>query len=185
MVALPPHDACHETPDSERLLRSFGNWQSEWDDRPQVEVDTTFRDQVDFAIKCILYGAGPIRLRFALAQEYGERCQVKRVATAAYRAIQDAGELPAEVQRAVIAAQRQEAIQGALVDRAWGPALAGLARAGDVAGELAEDTGLRPEDLRLVVEVEDDAAPLPEGQGEPVEAIQRDQEPIQADPEEL
>ena len=185
MVALPPHDACHETPDSERLLRSFGNWQSEWDDRPQVEVDTTFRDQVNFAIQAIIDGAGPIRLRFALAQEYGERCQVKRIVTAAYKAIHDADQLPAEVKRAVIAARRERVTEGAIQDRAWGPALAGLARAGDVAGELAEDTGLRPEDLRLVVEVEDDAAPLPEGEGEPVDAIQRDQEPIQADPEEL
>ena len=168
MVALPPHDSDHHAGDSERLLRTFGQWQTEWDEPSQNNLDANFKAQVNFAIQRIVNGVGPIRLRFALAEQFGERCQVKRVSQAAYRAIQDASQLPADVQRAVVAAQRSEAIQGAIQDRMWGAALAGLARAGEVAGELREDTGLAPEDLRLVVEIEGDQTPLPAGETEPL-----------------
>jgi hypothetical protein len=41
--------------------------------------------------------------------------------------------------------------------------------------------GLRPEDLRLVVEVEGDSPPLPAGQEEPMDAIQDEREAIQAE----
>jgi hypothetical protein len=159
-------------------LRAFGCYHAEWD---APDIEAPFKEQVNFAVKRIQAGAGPIRLRFALAEEFGQRCQLGRVIQAAYRAIQDADSLPAEVKRAVVAVQRQEAIQGAMADRAWGPALAGLARAGDACGELSEDVGLRPEDLRLVVEVEGDSPPLPAGQEEPMDAIQGEREPIQAE----
>jgi hypothetical protein len=170
VVALPPHDSDHLAGDSERLLRSFGQWQTEWDEPSKDNLDAGFKAQVNFAIQRIINGAGPIKLRFALAEQFGERCQTRRVASAAYKAIQDASALPADVQRAVIATQRSEAIQGAIQDRMWGAALAGLARAGEVAGELREDVGLSADDLRLVVEIEGDAAPLPAGETEPLTA---------------
>jgi hypothetical protein len=110
---------------------------------------------------------------------------VKRVATAAYKAIQDASALPADVQRAVIATQRQEAIQGAMADRAWGAVGSMLARAGEVAGELREDAGLVPEDLRLVVEIEGDQTPLPAGETEPLTAETAETEMVETGETEL
>jgi hypothetical protein len=185
VVALPPHDSDHYAGDSERLLRSFGQWQTEWDEPSQNNLDANFKEQVNFAIQRIINGIGPIRLRFALAEQFGERCQVKRVATAAYKAIQDASQLPADVQRAVIATQRQEAIQGAIQDRAWGAVGSMLARAGEVAGELREDAGLAPDDLRLVVEIEGEQMPLPAGETEPLSTETAETEMVETGETEL
>jgi len=185
VVALPPHDSDHLAGDSERLLRSFGEWRSEWDEPSKDDLSAGFRAQVNFAIQRVVNGAGPIRLRFALAEKFGERCQMKRVSQAAYRAIQDAAQLPAEVQRAVIATQRSEAIQGAIQDRAWGAAGSMLARAGDAAGELREDAGLAPDDLRLVVEIEGEQMPLPAGETEPLTAETPETEMVETGETEL
>jgi hypothetical protein len=66
----------------------------------------------------------------------------------------------------MVAAARQVAIQGALATRDWGPALKGLERAGEIAGELRESAGLSEEDLVLTVSVEQPV--LPAGESQPV-----------------
>jgi hypothetical protein len=73
---------------------------------------------------------------------------------------------PPELRRAMVAATRQAAIQGAMATRDWGPALKGLERAGEIAGEMRESAGLSEEDLVLTVSVE--APVLPAGESEPV-----------------
>ena len=66
----------------------------------------------------------------------------------------------------MVAASRQAAIQGAIADHAWGAALKGLERAGEIAGELRESAGLSEEDLVLTVSVEQPV--LPAGESQPV-----------------
>jgi hypothetical protein len=68
----------------------------------------------------------------------------------------------------MVAAQRQQAIQGALADGQWGAALKGLDRAGEIAGELRESAGLSEEDLVLTVSVEEPIQGLPGGDPQPV-----------------
>jgi hypothetical protein len=173
VVALPPHNPPdHHAPDSERLLRTFGTWHREWDESPIHADSPADRDeQIKFAIQQYANGLLPIQVRWALAEQFGRDCQITRVQKAAERTIQAQQQQPPELRRALVAIQRQRAIQGAIQAGMWGPALAGLARAGDVAGELAGDAGLSPDDLRLVVAIEgDDAMPLPAGQGEPLAA---------------
>lgn len=180
MTALPGHSWHDPTaPDSERLLRTFGGWQREWDESAiQAEQEPEYHDQVKYAVE--LYGRGflPIEVRWELAERYGRACSIGRVQKAAERAIQAVQEQPPELRRALVAHQRQKAIQGALQDRAWGPAGAMLARAGEVAGELGEELGLSPEDLRLTVEIEDETPTLPADQRA---AIQGEPEPAEDD----
>ena len=74
---------------------------------------------------------------------------------------------PAELRRAMVAAARQTAIQGALARGEWGAALRGLDRAGEIAGELRESAGLSEGDLVLTVTVEEaPSPPLPGETGE-------------------
>jgi hypothetical protein len=68
----------------------------------------------------------------------------------------------------MVAAQRQQAIQGALADGQWGAALRGLDRAGEIAGELRESAGLSEEDLVLTVSVEAEPVAIQEGDSQPV-----------------
>jgi hypothetical protein len=67
----------------------------------------------------------------------------------------------------MVAAARQQAIQGALADGQWGAALKGLDRAGEIAGELQESANLSEEDLVLTVSVEAHSE-LPGGDSQPV-----------------
>lgn len=183
MVALPGHSPLDpSTPDSERILRTFGHWEREWDERTiQSDEPQGFAEQVKYAIQCYENGQMPIQVRWSLAEKFGHSCRIRRVCRAAEVAIQGQQEQPAELRRALIAIQRQRAIQGAIQDRAWGPALAGLARAGDVAGELSGEAGLSPEDLRLVVAIEGEELTLPAGQGEPVAAETGETETVETE----
>jgi hypothetical protein len=70
----------------------------------------------------------------------------------------------------MVAAARQEVIQGALAAGDWGAALRGLDRAGEIAGELRESAGLTEDDLILTVQVEEPAPELPGGDSQPVSA---------------
>jgi hypothetical protein len=58
----------------------------------------------------------------------------------------------------MVAAARQQAIQGALAAGQYGAALKGLDRAGEIAGELRESAGLGEGDLVLSVTIEDPAS---------------------------
>ncbi|MFN6337154.1 MAG: hypothetical protein ACK41W_00250, partial [Cyanobacteriota bacterium] len=92
-----------------------------------------------------------------------------RVLRRAEKALQAAEQAPPELRRALVAATRQRAIQGAIAAGEWGAALKGLERAGEIAGELRESAGLSEEDLILTVSVESDPAPgLPMGESQPV-----------------
>jgi hypothetical protein len=87
----------------------------------------------------------------------------------AERELRAAESAPPELRRAMIAAARQRAIQGALASGDWGMALKGLERAGEIAGELRESAGLGEEDLVLTVSVEsEEGMVLPEAQSQPV-----------------
>lgn len=167
MTALPGHDPVqpHVLPDSERILRAHGGWQREWDERKpaiQEQVLPEHDEQVKYAIQLYARGLLPIQVRWELAERFGRDCRIGSVQRSAERAIQSASEAPAPLRRAQVALMRQTAIQGAIQDRCWGPALAGIARAGEVAGELDREAQLGPEDLRLVVAIEgDEDTPLP------------------------
>ena len=182
MVALPPHNPLdHHAPDSERLLRTFGTWQTQWDENPaHADTPADKDEQVRFAIQAYADGCLPIQVRWKLAEQFGRDCQITRVQKAAEKAIQAQQQQPPELKRALIAVQRQRAIQGAIQAGQWNAALSGLARAGDVAGELSGDAGLTADDLRLVVAIEgEDAMPLPAGQGEPVAAETAETETVE------
>jgi hypothetical protein len=69
----------------------------------------------------------------------------------------------------MVAATRQRAIQGSLRAGQFGAAAKLLERAGEVAGELREASGLAEEDLVLTVSVEQPAA-LPAGDSQPAQA---------------
>ena len=69
----------------------------------------------------------------------------------------------------MVAATRQRAIQGSLRAGQFGAAAKLLERAGEVAGELREASGLAEEDLILTVSIEQPAA-LPAGDSQPVAA---------------
>jgi len=168
MPALPSHSWHDPTaPDSERLLRTFGGWRREWDEAAiESQQEPEYQEQVKFAIQCYARGLMPLEVRWELAEKYGRACSIGRVQRAAEKAIQATQETPPELRRALIGLTRQKAIQGALEDRAWGPAGSMLARAGDAAGELNGELSLGAEDLVLTVEIEGDAPPLPEGKAD-------------------
>lgn len=166
MVALPGWTPDHHLPDSERILRTFGAWH----ESATIQEAPEFQRMVDFAIQAYSRGAGRIRVRWALRDEFGGDRRIGQAQARAEAEILKAEEsTPAPFKRALVAIQRQEAIQGAIAAGMWGPALAGLARAGEVAGELDREVGLGPDDLRLVVEIEGDVIPLPPAEGEPLE----------------
>lgn len=160
----------HCRPDSERLLRAHNAWQASWDqsdkeEAPDVEM------LVKQAFNHYSMGLSPIQVRWRLAEEHPTlpartlSC-IQRRAEAALLAAESA---PAELRRAMVAATRQQAIQGALAAGQFGAALKGLDRAGEIAGELRESAGLSEGDLVLTVAIEDPAT-LPAGDSQPVSA---------------
>jgi hypothetical protein len=115
------------------------------------------------------YASGmlPIQVRWHLDARYPRvaPATLRRAQRRAEGALLAAEQAPPELRRAQVAAARAKAIQGALAAGEWGPALKGLDRAGEIAGELRESAGLSEGDLVLTVTVEQPApSPLP---GEP------------------
>ena len=160
--AIPAH--CR--PNSERLMRVHGVWRSEWDETTEDAQEAPGVEAlVKEAYELYALGHSPISVRWALGDKW-PALSAREIGTAqrrAERALQAAEQAPPELRRAMVAAQRQRAIQGALAAGHWGAAIKALERAGDVAGELREAAGLTEEDLVLAVVVED-ASGLPAGE---------------------
>lgn len=152
----------HLLPDSERLLRRHNSWVAAWDCSDQEEEpDLEALTREAFSLYC--EGMLPIQVRWELGSRHAgiQGRVLARAQRRAERAIQAAEQAPPELRRALVAAARQRAIQGALAAGQWGAALKGLDRAGEIAGELRESAGLSEEDLVLTVSVEADPMPLP------------------------
>jgi hypothetical protein len=159
----------HCRPDSERLLRAHNAWVADWDLSNQEEEAPDFDALVEKAFTLYARGLLPIQVRWKLRQEHSSvpARTLTRAQRHAEQALCAAEGAPPELRRAMVAAQRQQAIQGALADGQWGAALKGLDRAGEIAGELRESAGLSEEDLVLTVSVEAHSE-LPEGDSQPV-----------------
>jgi hypothetical protein len=110
----------------------------------------------------------PVQVRWKLAKAHSHlsNTTLTRIQRRAEKALMSAESAPPELRRAMVAAARQTAIQGALATRDWGPALKGLERAGEIAGEMRESAGLSEEDLVLTVSVE--APAIAAGESQPV-----------------
>ena len=93
---------------------------------------------------------------------------ISRAQRRAEAALCAAESAPPELRRAMVAATRQKAIQGSLRAGQFGATAKLLERAGEVAGELREASGLSEEDLVLTVSIEQPAA-LPAGDSQPVQ----------------
>ncbi len=158
----------HFLPDSERLLKTHNAWVADWDCSNQEE-EPALETLVQKAFSLYAQGLLPIQVRWELSKEHPSLparvlTQVQRHAEKALVAAESA---PPELRRAMVAAARQRAIQGALASGEWGAALKGLDRAGEIAGELRESAGLALEDLTLTIQVED-LNSLPESESQPV-----------------
>lgn len=161
----------HFLPDSERLLRTHNAWVADWDCSTQEEEAPDFERLVEIAFNLYAQGFLPFQVRLKLKRNHSSvpARTLARAQRHAEQALCAAEQAPPELRRAMVAAQRQHAIQGALADGQWGAALKGLDRAGEIAGELRESAGLSEEDLVLTVSVEAHSA-LPEGDSQSVSA---------------
>jgi hypothetical protein len=160
--ALPAHFLT----DSERLLRTHNAWAATWDNSIQEE-EPDINEIIKTAFNEYTFGRLPIQVRWHLDSLYPQVAPrtLRRAQRRAEEALLAAEQAPPELRRAQVAAARSRAIQGALAAGDWGPALKGLERAGEIAGELRESAGLSEGDLTLTVTVEQPApASLP---GEP------------------
>lgn len=164
--AIPAH--CR--PDSERLLRAHNAWQASWDQSDNEEAPDV-ETLVKQAFNYYSIGLSPIQVRWRMAEEHPTlpARTLGRIQRRAETALLAAESAPAELRRAMVAATRQQAIQGALAAGQYGAALKGLDRAGEIAGELRESAGLSEGDLVLTVAIEDPAT-LPAGDSQPVSA---------------
>jgi len=158
----------HCRPDSERLLRTHNAWQASWDQSNENEETLDIDELTQEAFKHYANGLLPIQVRWELARahQYLTNTTLTRIQRRAERALCAAETAPPELRRAMVAASRQAAIQGALRTGDWGQALKGLERAGEIAGELRESAGLSEEDLVLTISVEQPA--LTAGESQPV-----------------
>lgn len=159
----------HLLPDSERLLKTHNVWQASWDqsdNEEEPDIEALTRE----AFNLYAQGLLPIEVRWRLSERHSSlpARTLARAQRAAERQLQAAETAPPELRRAMVAAARQRAIQGALAAGEWGVALRGLDRAGEIAGELRESAGLAQEDLVLSVSIEAPPAPLPEDDSQPV-----------------
>jgi hypothetical protein len=160
----------HLLPDSERLLKTHNAWIADWDLSNQEE-EPALETLIQKAFNLYARGLLPIQVRWELSTDHPSLparvlTQVQRHAEKALCAAESA---PPELRRAMVAAARQRAIQGALATGEWGAALKGLDRAGEIAGELRESAGLAQEDLVLTIQVED-LESLPSSESQPVSA---------------
>lgn len=165
MDPLPIHRRAiqpHLLPDSERLLRRHGAWVASWDASDQ-ESDVAFDVIIKAAFNAYSRGLLPIQVGWDLAEKFPQlpARELRRAQRAAEKALAAAETAPPELRRAMVAATRAQAIQGALAAGEWSAALRGLDRAGEIAGELRESAGLGEEDLCLTVMIEAPPAPLP------------------------
>lgn len=158
----------HCRPDSERLLKAHNVWQASWDNSTESEEAPDIEALTQEAFNHYASGLLPVQVRWKLseAHSYLSNATLTRIQRKAERALMAAESAPLELRRAMVAAARQTAIQGALATRDWGPALKGLERAGEIAGELRESAGLSEEDLVLTVTVETPA--IAAGESQPV-----------------
>jgi len=158
----------HLLPDSERVLRAHGAWHAQWDAQ---EAEPDLQVLIRFAYDCYSRAMSPAEVTWQMEEKFPSlpASQLRKARRGAERALRAAETVPPELQRAIVAAARQRAIQGALATGDWGMALKGLERAGEIAGELRESAGLGEEDLILRVSVEDETGlALPEAQSQPV-----------------
>ena len=161
----------HFLPDSERLLRTHNAWVADWDlSNQESEEAPDFDALVEKAFTLYARGLLPIQVKWKLRQDHSSLPArlLSRAQRHAEQALCAAESAPPELRRAMVAAQRQQAIQGALADGQWGAALRGLDRAGEIAGELRESAGLSEEDLQLTVTVEAEPVAIQEGDSQPV-----------------
>lgn len=159
----------HCRPDSERLLRTHNAWQASWDQSSETTEAPDIEALTQEAFNYYASGLLPVQVRWKLGELHPclSNATLTRVQRKAEKALCAAESAPPELRRAMVAAARQTAIQGAIASRDWGPALKGLERAGEIAGEMRESAGLSEEDLVLTVTVE--APPvLPAGESQPV-----------------
>jgi hypothetical protein len=178
MTALPAHDPPdHQRDDQEKLLRTFGAWQQEWDETADDAIQSAdFATQVKFAIQCHAEGMDELLVRWKLIEQFGRRCRIGLVEAAVDRALKASRRLSREAKLAKVELQRSRAIQGALAAGEWGSAMRGIDRQGDALGELSAEAGLSADDLRLVVEIEGESLPLEPGTGEPIQGEQEQAE---------
>lgn len=163
----------HLLPDSERLLLAHNVWQAPWDESDKEPAPPDIQELTEKAFDYYKQGFLPIQVRWRLQEDYPllPAKLLARAQRGAERAMLAAEQAPAELRRAQVALARQAAIQGALAAGEWGAALRGLDRAGEIAGELREASGLSEEDLVLTVTVERGEAgpaPLPAGESQAV-----------------
>jgi hypothetical protein len=159
----------HCRPDSERLLRTHNAWQASWDesDKPEEPDINTLIQQ---AYAYYASGYEPIQVNWLLRGKHSslKPAMISRAQRRAEDAIKAAAGAPPELRRAMVAAARQRALQGAMRAGQYGAAAKLLERAGDVAGELREASGLAEDDLTLTVSIEQPA--LPAGDSQPLQA---------------
>lgn len=148
----------HFLPDSERLLRTHNAWVASWDASNEEEQQEDLEALVKKAFNLYADGLTPIQVRWRLQEDHSllPAKLLSRAQRRAEKALQAAESAPAELRRAMVAAARQRAIQGALAAGEWATALRGLERVGEIAGELRESAGLSEEDLVLTVSIESD-----------------------------
>lgn len=155
--------------DSERFLRVHNAWHAPWDesDKPEEDIEGLTKE----AFNWYSMGLSPIQVRWRLRESHPSLPvkQLGRAQRAAEKALLAAEQAPPDLRRAMVAAARQTAIQGALATGEWGAALRGLERMGEIAGEARLESGLSESDLTLVVTVED-ASVLPPDDSETVSA---------------
>jgi hypothetical protein len=152
----------HLLPDSERLLRTHSSWVASWDGSDTEDQPPDLDALIQEAFRWYARGLFPIQVRWQLAAAHAGLSPrlLTRAQRGAERLLIAAESAPPELRRAQVAAARQTAIQGALAAGDWGPALKGLERAGEIAGELRESAGLAEEDLVLTVSIESEAPAL-------------------------
>jgi hypothetical protein len=158
----------HCRPDSERLLRTHNAWQSSWDQSSESEEAPDIEALIKEAFNHYASGLLPVQVRWKLSEAHPSlpNTTLTRIQRRAERALLAAESAPPELRRAMVAATRQTAIQGAIATRDWSMALKGLERAGEIAGETRESAGLSEEDLVLTVSVE--APAIAAGESRPV-----------------
>ena len=171
--ALPAHFLT----DSERLLRTHNAWAATWDNSIQ-EDEPDINELVRIAFNEYTFGRLPIQVRWHLDSLYPQVAPrtLRRAQRRAEEALLAAEQAPPELRRAQVAAARSRAIQGALAAGDWGPALKGLERAGEIAGELRESAGLSEGDLVLTVTVEQPAPASLSGEPGTAETSETDSE---------
>jgi hypothetical protein len=149
-------------------LRTHNAWQASWDQSSENEEAPDLEALTKEAFSYYASGLLPVQVRWKLGEAHPclPNTTLTRIQRRAEKALLAAESAPPELRRAMVAAARQTAIQGAIRTGEWGMALKGLERAGEIAGEMRESAGLSEEDLVLTVSVEQPA--IAAGESQPV-----------------